>query len=251
MPASALTLAASSALRVASLNLCTDEYALLLASPGQLVSVSNLSRDPAESRLWRLARRYPGNDGSLENVLVRRPHLVLTMGGGGGRASAAIARKMGIRLIDLPYPATLEDVQAQALEIASALGNPARARPYRFRLDRLRSTRPPLRDGAFVSGGGLSLSPQSLGAQWLALAGFRQRPLPGARLGLETLASNPPAWLVRSDYRAHQTSRGQAWLTHPLVRRLAPRTLATDGRAWTCAGLPMIGEIERLRRVAR
>ena len=54
MPASAF-LAASAAARVASLNLCTDEYLLLLARPGEVVSVSYLSQDPLESPLWRKA----------------------------------------------------------------------------------------------------------------------------------------------------------------------------------------------------
>ena len=60
MPAFAL-LAASLPLRVASLNLCTDEYLLLLARPERIVSVSYLSRDPHESPLWKIARRYRGN----------------------------------------------------------------------------------------------------------------------------------------------------------------------------------------------
>ena len=48
MPAFASLLAASAALRVASLNMCTDEYLLLLARPSEIASVSRLSRDPAD-----------------------------------------------------------------------------------------------------------------------------------------------------------------------------------------------------------
>jgi hypothetical protein len=60
----------------------------------------------------------------------------------------------------------------------------------------------------------------------------------------------PPKWLIISDYRQRQQSRGQAWLSHPLVRRLEGRTLRTDGRAWTCGGLPMLAEVARLRQAA-
>ena len=88
MPVSVSLLAASGAIRVASLNLCTDEYLLLLARPSEIASVSRLSQDPAESPLWKVARRYPANRGSLEGVITARPTLVLTMGGG-GRSSAA------------------------------------------------------------------------------------------------------------------------------------------------------------------
>ncbi|HEY0113800.1 MAG TPA: hypothetical protein VGB59_11735, partial [Allosphingosinicella sp.] len=44
--------------RVASLNLCTDELLLLLAEPRQIVSVTHLAQQEAETPLWRAARRY-------------------------------------------------------------------------------------------------------------------------------------------------------------------------------------------------
>ena len=94
-------------------------------------------------------------------------------------------------------------------------------------------------------------SPESLGAQWMALAGLRQRPLEGGRASLEAMATNPPNILLASNYRSGQLSQGQRWLDHPLIARLPSRRMATDGRAWTCGGPMMIGEIERLRRLVR
>jgi iron complex transport system substrate-binding protein len=244
--------AADAALRVASLNLCTDELLLLLAEPRQIVSVSHLSHSPRETILWARGRTHRANDGKLESVIALRPQLILAMGGAGG-ARQSLARRFGARLVELPYASTPADVIAQAAQIAALLGRPAAAAPYRLHLARLNATRPRLEDGAFLGGGGLSLSPQGLGASWLALAGFRQPALPNSRLSLETLATYPPKWLIRSDYRADQASRGAAWLNHPLVTRLGPRTLATDGRAWTCGGLLMLEEVSRIRarRAAR
>jgi len=247
MPASVLVWAASASIRAASLNLCTDEYLLLLGRPAEIASVSYLSAQPEDSVLWRVARRHSRNRGSLESALPARPNLVLTMGGG-GRSTALIARRLGLKVLDLPYPATLGDIRRQTLLVALALGAPRRADPLLKRIDALQRRRPSvLLEAAFVSGGGVSLSPASLGAEWLRLAGYNQRSLQNSRLNLETLATNPPRWLIRSDYRAGQWSRGQAWFDHPLVRRLAKRTIRTDGRPWTCAGLPMIAEVERLR----
>jgi iron complex transport system substrate-binding protein len=245
-----LGLAAEAALRVASLNLCTDELLLLLGQPRQIVSVSHLSRSPRETSLWRQAKRYPVNDGKLESVLASRPQLILTMGGSGG-ARQALAQRFGARLIELPYPSSPSDVAAQAEQVAGLLGRPAAALPYRRQLARLVASRPPAEEGAFLGGGGLSLSPEGLGASWLLLAGFRQPALTGGRLSLEALATKPPKWLIRSNYRADQASRGAALLNHPLVTRLQPRTLVTDGRAWTCGGLPMLSEVEGLRSLRR
>jgi iron complex transport system substrate-binding protein len=82
----------------------------------------------------------------------------------------------------------------------------------------------------------------------MALAGFRQRPLAGDRVSLEQLLVRPPAVILRSDYRQGQYSNEQRWLSHPLARRVrGARTLITDGRAWTCMGPALAGEIERLR----
>ena len=245
MPAFALAFA--SAVRVASLNLCTDELVLALADPGQIASLSYLAGEPGDSARWREARRHPRNNGTLESALPARPTLVLTMGGA-GRSTATIAARLGLGVVTLGYPATLAEVQVQVGQVGALLGQPQRAAAFAHALQRLRATAPRPVDALWVGGGGTTLGSGSLGAQWLALAGYRQRPLAGARVSLETLATAPPKWLIRSDYRAAEVSRQQAWFAHPLVRRLADRNIRTDGRPWTCGGLPLLGEVVRLRR---
>lgn len=241
----------ASALKVASLNLCTDEYLLLLAQPNEVASVTRLAQDPAESLLWRQARGYPSNRGSVEGVIATRPTLLLTMGGS-GRSSVHLARRLGVRTIDLPYPMSIADVADNMRRVAEALGDARRAEPWLARLSTLQKGNPGRkRDAIWVSGGGISLSPGSPGTEWLALAGLKQRKLPGARADLETLLVARPAVLVRSDYRRGQMSQGMRWFDHPIVRRLGKRTMRTDGRAWTCAGPLMVPEIERLRRAVR
>lgn len=251
MLAFAFLLAASGAARVASLNLCTDEYLLLLAQPNQVVSVSYLSQDPPESPLWRAARRYKGNRGSIEDVLTLRPSLVLSMGGG-GRATALLAGRLHIRSVDLPNATSIEAVEQNLRSVAAALGEPRRADPWIARIEQLRRTAPKRsRDAIWISGHGDSLTPGSLGAQWLRLAGLQQRALPGGRATLETLLTKPPNILVESNYRAGQMSSGTRWLDNPIVRRAGARQIVTDGRRWTCMGPLMIAEIERLRTVAQ
>ena len=247
MPASALLLA----LRVASLNQCSDEYLLLLARPDEIASVSYLSREPLESLLWRAASRHPGNPGSLEQVLKHRPTLLLTMGGG-GRASAMIARRMGMRTLDLSFANSPSDVAANFRAVASALGEPKRADPWVRRIARLQSSRPAtLRDTIWLYGGGLSISAESGAAQWLRLAGLRQRSLPAERATLETLLIRPPAVLLLNRYRTGQLSAGERWLDHPIVRNAKSKRLSIDGRAWRCAGPLAIAEVERLRALVQ
>lgn len=251
MPAFAFLLGASAAARVASLNLCTDEYVLLLAHPQQVVSVSYLSRDPLESPLWRTARHYPGNRGSLEDVLTQRPTLVLTMGGG-GRATRLLASRLHMQALDLPYATDLEDVERNLETVAASLGDKGRARTWVQKIEQLRRSAPrQMTDAIWISGHGDSLVPGSLGAEWLRLAGYQQRALPGGRATLEALLTAPPKVLIKSNYRSGQMSGGVEWLNHPIVRSAGARQIVTDGRPWTCMGPLMIEEIERLRGLAR
>lgn len=249
MPGSALVLLASaSAVRVASLNLCTDEYLLLLARPQQIVSVSYLAQDPHESPLWRQARAYLANRGSIEDVLTARPTFVLTMGNG-GRATAMLAKRLHLQVMDVPNATDISGVARNLASIALALGEPAKARAWIDRLNSLRASAPKqATDTIWISGGGWSLGAQSMGAKWLRLAGFQQRALQGGRATLETLLIAPPRVLIRSNYRSGQMSGGELWLNNPIVRHSGARQLTTDGRPWTCVGPLMIPEIERLRK---
>lgn len=236
--------------RVVSLNLCTDELLLLLGAHGQIVSVTHLAQQPAETPLWREARRHPANDGALASVAGLRPDLVLTMGGGGDRLH--IAERLGVRLVDLPYPQSLADVEAAVRTVADALGRPAQGAALIGRLARLRQSTPQRQaDALWIGTGGRTVAANGLAAQWMTLAGLRQRPVDGDQITLEALLTGPPHVLLRSDYRQAEYSSGQAWLAHPLARGVrGSHVVSTDGRRWTCAGPLLIDEILRLRGAA-
>jgi iron complex transport system substrate-binding protein len=238
--------------RVASLNLCTDELLLMLGDPGQIASVTHLAQQPAETALWREARRHWRNDGSLVSVAGLRPDLVLTMGGG-ARDRGRVAKRLGIELLELPYPQSLDDIERSVRSVAQALGRSAAGRAVLAPIERLRRSRPaPAVDTIWLGGGGRTVAAGSLAAQWMALAGFRQRAMSGDRVSLEQLLLRPPAVILRSDYRSGQYSGEQRWLSHPLARRVrGARTIATDGRAWTCMGPLLAAEIERLKAAPR
>jgi len=252
MPVSASLLAASAALKVASLNLCTDELLLQLAAPDQIISVTHLAQQPAETLLWRQARRYRSNDGSLLSVAGLRPDLVVTMGGG-ARDRIRIAGRLGIRTIDLPFARNIADVETSVTRLAEALGRPQAGTALLRRMAALKASAPRgHRDTIWLGGGGRTVAADGLEAQWMALAGMRQRPTRGDRISLETLMLRPPAILLRSDYRQGQYSAGQRWLTHPAARRpMGARVIPTDGRLWTCMNPLLIDEIHRLRGLAQ
>ena len=246
-----LSVASAVAIKAASLNLCTDELLLQLARPEQIVSVTHLAQQQAETPLWRQARRYARNDGTLLDVVPHRPTIVFTMGGQGNDRQA-IARRLGIRTIVLPFPQSIDDVIGSIRTVSDALARREAGESLIRQMTALRAGGPRNgRDTLYLSGGGQSVGVASLAADWMRLAGLRQRPIRGDRVSLEQLLVAPPAVLLRSSYRSGEYSAGQRWLSHPLARRVrAGRTLTTDGRLWTCMGPLLVPEILRLRREA-
>jgi len=238
-------------LKVASLNLCTDELLLALADDDQIASVTHLSKQSVETPYWQKARRHRTNDGSLLSVAAEKPTLVLTMGGG-VRDRASIAHRLRIRVVDLPYPQSLSDIQSSIAKVAAELGQRERGRRLINDLVQLERTAPSKSiDTIWLGGGGRTVPAKGLAADWMRLAGLQQRPFRGDRVSLEQLLVSPPHVLLRSDYRQGEYSGEQRWMAHPLAKRTrAGKTLSTDGRRWTCMGPSLIPEILRLRREA-
>ena len=238
--------------RVVSLNLCTDELLLALGAKAQIASVSHLSHISHETAYWRQARAFPKNDGSVLSVVRYKPDLILTMGGG-GRDTGRVARRIGAKVVDLPYQMSLADMKAGIKTVAAALGRREAGRTLLGDMSALEQQQPKTRiDTVWLGGGGRSVPPMGLAADWMRLAGLEQRPLPDDKITLEQLLVNPPALLLRSDYRSGQYSGEQRWLRHPLAGRAnKARTIRTDGRRWTCMGPSLMPEIRRIRAEAR
>jgi len=241
--------AAAAPARVASLNLCTDELALLLAAPGQLASVTFLGADPAETPVAGRAKGLHRNNGRMESVAALAPDLVLT-GGGANRYAAEMARRLGARVVDVPPPTTIDELRRNVRTVARALGRETWGEALIARMDaRLGMVPPRRRPAVLMSGGGYTVRPDSLAAELARHAGLEPQPFASERVDLARLLARPPEVLVVTSYRAQQRSLYQMWLGHPALRRL-PRSverLEIDGRAWTCLGPPVADEVARLR----
>lgn len=183
--------AGATPMRVASLNLCTDELLLALAGDDQIASVTHLSKQSSETPYWQRARLHRTNDGSLLSIAWMKPDLVLTMGGG-VRDRASIAGRLRIPVLDLPYPQSLNDIAANIAKVASALGKRTRGQQVISQLRRLQRTAPPRPvDTIWLGGGGRTVPAGGLAAEWMRLAGLQQRALRGDRVSLEQLLLSP------------------------------------------------------------
>jgi iron complex transport system substrate-binding protein len=250
--AAALALAGAAVLaappaRVVSINLCTDQLAMLLAGPGQLVSVSRLAADPMSSAMPEAAQAYPLNSGHAEEVFLMRPDLVLA-GTYSDPAAVAMLRRLGVPVEQVDLTRRLDEVPARLRQVGRALGRDAMAETLvaRFEADlaRLAPGDEPRPVAALYQANGYTPGADTLADDILGRAGLANlarllNRTGGGRLALEQLVMADPDLLILS--RPYpKTSRAEELLAHPALRALpAARDPAFSGAAWVC-GTPKV-----------
>ena len=83
---------------------------MMLAAPGQLLSVSTLAQDPRLSPMADQAAGYAPNSGRAEEIYLMRPDLVLA-GTYDGPPVAMLAR-LGVPVVTLAPPTSLAETRA-------------------------------------------------------------------------------------------------------------------------------------------
>jgi iron complex transport system substrate-binding protein len=229
--------------RVVSMNLCTDQLAMMLAAPGQLVSVSRIALDPVSSAMSAEAAAYPINAGIAEEIFALAPDLVL-----GGTYTDPFAvqmlRDLGIEVVQFPIVSQLSDIPDVVRQMGAALGRVARAdilaREVEARLDTISNvTDEGVPEAAFFFANGYSLGAGTLSHDIVTKAGFanlaeRLGRSGGGRLSLEELLLNRPDVLVSAQpYPA--ASRSEEIMAHPALDGI-PRV--ASGPEWVC-GTPL------------
>lgn len=239
--------------RVVSMNLCTDQLALLLAAPGQLVSVSHLAADPQSSPMAEAASHLPVNHGMAEEVYLLEPDLVLA---GSFTAGAAVdlLRRLGVPVLVVPPAASIGNARAQITEVGAALGRTAQAEAL---LDAIDVFGPPPEGprptAAIVGANGYASGPESLTGEILAAAGFDNVLGPmglagGGRLSLEDLVMSAPDLLVLPEPWPGW-SQGEEMLRHPALAGIGAKRVVLPDRNWVCGTPAMIENLDRLRAV--
>ncbi len=250
-------LAAPVPARIVSINLCTDQLAMMLAGPGQLVSVTHLARDPAASVMATAAAGYPANHGQAEEVYLMRPDLVLA-GRYTAQPTVAMLRRLGIPVAVFEPANSFTDLQADMIRMGQLLGREpqaqAMAADFAARLARLQAQAPtgPRPVAATWSARGYMSGRESLAGEIIETAGFdtlaerlgRER---GSFLPLEALVMAAPDLVVTGrSQKGH--ARSEEPLSHPAFRALTGNRSILEDRDWIC-GLPsVLDATDRLSR---
>ncbi len=245
--------AADTPRRVVSINLCTDQLAMLLAAPGQLVSISHLARDPRSSAMVVEAAAYPINRASAEEVFLLAPDLVLA-GSFTAPATLALLDRLGVPVVQLPPAATLEDVGAHLRLIGTALGREAVAEElaaqFETELAALRVSPDHRPRAALYGANGYSSGVQSLPGQVLQAAGFDNVATEldmdgGGMIALEQLIlADPDLVIGGSRYPGH--SRAEDVPRHPALRELRAGGAGLSDADWVCGTPHVLQAVARL-----
>lgn len=231
--------------RVVSMNLCTDQLAILLAGPGQLHSVSWLAADSDLSVLAEQAGQFVLNHGSAEEIYLLKPDLVLA-GTYSRRSSVNMLKHMGFHVEEFAPAYSFEDIrktvirlghllhrQTQAARLVAEMESRLAAIPYQSRA----------KTAAFYYRGGYTAGAGTLEGQIVKKAGLdnlaEKLEINGiARLPLEILVLNRPDYLVRELPRYKAGLQEFRDGHHPALAALSGKTkkVVVPGQLIMCGG---------------
>lgn len=240
--------------RVVSMNLCTDQLAMLVG-PQQLISVSYLASDPRSSVMVEEAQAYIANRGLAEEIFLLQPDLVIA-GTYTTRATVQLLRKLDIPVVDFAPAQSLDDVRERVRQMGEVLGQGDRADELiaQFEADlRAARARPDPRPRAatyyansYTSGPG-TLAGSIIEAAGLANIAIELGLDSGGTLALEELIlANPD--LIITGHPFETPALAEEILRHPALANLRNRTdtAPVADRDWVCGTPFVIAAIQRL-----
>ncbi|MDE2574137.1 MAG: ABC transporter substrate-binding protein [Rhodospirillales bacterium] len=227
---------------VVSMNLCTDDYLVLLA-PERIAALSPLARDPSLSVVAAQARHLPWVRADGEAVMNLHPSLVLAAPYG-AQTTVAVLEGLGVRIERIALAQDFAAIRKETRRLAALLGVPARGESLIAAMDQDLSgvrTGRKLRALALAPRG-YAAGPGTLEDSVLRAAGLDDIGR-GGRLGLEAILAARPQLLVVADAPGFP-SLATDMLTHPILaaipRRALPPALLACAGPWSAAAVAML-----------
>lgn len=248
--------------RVMSLNVCTDQLAMALAAPDQLVSVSFLARQPALSMRAEEAENYPVNRGLAEEVFLRRPDLVVT-GTYSRHNTTALLKLLGFAVEEFSFAQTLDTVPGEIRRMGALLGQGEKAEEmaaeFEAELAAIADERrcEPRPTAIAYDQNGIALGAGTLADSALRAAGFVNL---AAERGVSGMAPFPLEQVIaaRPDVIVTGASDGAPTLgarvpRHPAIAALPDTRIGSfvPEASWSCAGPGVIEAVRALARLRR
>ena len=246
--------------RVVSINLCTDQLAMLLAAPGQLLSVSHVASDPRSSAMANQAGNYRMNHGLAEEIYVLQPDLVVA-GTWTPHSTVSMLERLGVPVAVFQPARTLADIRERLVQMGEVLERPAVAETMVAEFDvRLAALQEHVSDrprAALYYANGYTAGDQTLAGQILLAAGFANAAdeagyRAGMKMPLEMLAMIAPETVIAAR-RYPGGSRSEEILDHPVLGALRSGSTmaAMTDQDWVCGTPYVLRAVEELARIRR
>lgn len=242
--------------RVVSISLCSDQLAMLLAAPGQLVSISYVALDARVSAMTKEAAAYAINHARAEEIYLLQPDLVLA-GAYSATATVAMLRRLGVPVVIFEPANSLQGVRQQIVQMGAALGRQEAAQALLADYDKRLAALPqmqarPLR-AVLYAADGYSSGERTLAGQILLAAGLRNVATElgypfFARLPLELVVLSRPDLLIGSALYPG-ASRAEEILSHPALEPFAAGDAQRwrQNADWVCGTPYVLRAVEALR----
>lgn len=228
---------------------------MLLAAPGQLVSVSHLASELQSSSMVDAARAYRMNRGQVEQVFLMQPDLVLA-GTYTQISTVEMLRGLGVQVVQVPPATSLAEAVEQVRIVGKALGQEAKAEAMasafaagieaaRYRGDK--------KSAAFYYPNGYTTGAGTLANEVVELTGFSNIGAEagvtgGGILPLERLVMAMPDLIVTSE-RYPGASRSEDILVHPALKAVQDKAGIglQSGADWVCGTPHLMRAIGQMR----
>ena len=235
-------------LRVASINLCTDQLLLALADRAQIASITFLAQHAESSYMADRAHGHHFNHGQAEELVAIEPDVVV--------ASSYLSptklrflNDLGYRIELFRLAASIDEVYANIEQMAALLGHPERGTLLIGQMqDHLgpvlrNHSNQPSPSGAIYEPNGYTGGLDTLRGDILHQSGWRNVATDAGIKGvgvldLEALLLLDPDRLIMSPYAPGTHSLGQRLLQHPAVKKIttARPPVVIPLKYWICGG---------------
>lgn len=230
-----------------------------VADRSQVAAISHYSREASSSSIGPAAADYPFTYETAEEVLARRPDLVLT-----GRHSSPATRsaltRLGVRTELFAVPDTVADSLAQVRQVARAVHRPERGEALVAQIEAaIAAAAPPPGTTRLTAityqAGGFATAPGTMMDEMMRRCGFDNA---AARYGLkrtgniplELLVADPPDVLLAGEAEPGAPTWADRVINHPALARVRHRMhRANFPQQLTFCGGPVL--IRSARMLAR
>jgi iron complex transport system substrate-binding protein len=239
--------------RVVSINLCTDQLAMLMTGPDQLRSVSFLATEKGTSMMVDEAAHYRINHGQAEEIFLMRPDLVLA-GTYTAKATVGLLKELGFRVEQFKPASSFDDVRKSLVRMGGLLGREQRAAELVAELDKgladLAAQKVPARNAAFYYANSYTSGSGTLADAIVKAAGLTNM---GETLGFKGMTRMPlellifanPDIIIEGDSQYSAPVLAKENFVHPAFTALSGRVVPIPDK-YTICGAPFTLEASRM-----